>query len=107
LLLSSFLGRPCVALLDNKLGCIRILACPEYRVIGNVDDHIVGRESQVEQAMAHADHTDKKDEKNDRQNENNVKAPRPPNAFILYRKHHHTILKQKNPAIHNNQICKR
>lgn len=33
------------------------------------------------------------------------KLPRPPNAFILYRQHHHPLIKAKNPGFHNNQIC--
>lgn len=32
------------------------------------------------------------------------KVPRPPNAFILYRKHYHPILKDQNPDMHNNDI---
>ncbi len=39
-------------------------------------------------------------------NEVKTKIPRPPNAFILYRKHHHPALKNKFPQLHNNQICK-
>ena len=34
------------------------------------------------------------------------KVPRPPNAFILYRKERHPILKAENPNYHNNDICK-
>ena len=34
-----------------------------------------------------------------------AKVPRPPNAFILYRQHHHPLIKAKNPDMHNNQIC--
>lgn len=33
------------------------------------------------------------------------KVARPPNAFILYRQHHHPIVKSQNPDLHNNQIC--
>ncbi|MCJ1314364.1 hypothetical protein MMC25_008046 [Agyrium rufum] len=33
-----------------------------------------------------------------------AKVPRPPNAFILYRQHHHPLIKADNPDIHNNQI---
>ncbi|KAL8863467.1 MAG: hypothetical protein Q9178_000148 [Gyalolechia marmorata] len=32
------------------------------------------------------------------------KVARPPNAFILYRQHHHPIVKSRNPDLHNNQI---
>ncbi|KAH0534223.1 hypothetical protein FGG08_007180 [Glutinoglossum americanum] len=34
------------------------------------------------------------------------KVPRPPNAFILYRKHHHPQVKADNPGVHNNTICR-
>ncbi|KAJ9286288.1 transcriptional regulator family: HMG [Paecilomyces variotii] len=33
-----------------------------------------------------------------------VKVPRPPNAFILYRQHHHPIVKAAHPEFHNNDI---
>ena len=35
-----------------------------------------------------------------------AKVARPPNAFILYRQHHHSILKAQYPDLHNIQICK-
>lgn len=34
------------------------------------------------------------------------KVARPPNAFILYRKHFHKIFKYADPNMHNNEICK-
>ena len=34
------------------------------------------------------------------------KVPRPPNAFILYRQHHHPLVKRASPHLHNNEICK-
>jgi hypothetical protein len=34
------------------------------------------------------------------------KIPRPPNAFILYRKFHHPSVVAQNPGIHNNVVCK-
>lgn len=35
-----------------------------------------------------------------------AKLPRPPNSFILYRQHHHPLLKETQPNLHNNEICK-
>lgn len=35
-----------------------------------------------------------------------IKIPRPPNAFILYRKDKHNEVKAQNPNLHNNEICK-
>lgn len=34
------------------------------------------------------------------------KIPRPPNAYILYRKERHHLVKSANPSITNNEICK-
>ena len=34
-----------------------------------------------------------------------AKVPRPPNAFILYRQHHHPLIAAENPGMHNTQIC--
>lgn len=34
------------------------------------------------------------------------KVSRPANAFILYRKHHHSDIVARNPGLHNNEICK-
>jgi hypothetical protein len=36
-----------------------------------------------------------------------TKIPRPPNAYILYRKERHNTVKDANPGITNNEICKR
>ena len=35
-----------------------------------------------------------------------VKTPRPPNAFILYRQHHHESMKAKYPEYRNTDLCK-
>jgi hypothetical protein len=34
------------------------------------------------------------------------KVPRPPNAFIIYRKDWHSTVVGANPGVHNNAICK-
>ena len=34
-----------------------------------------------------------------------TKIARPPNAFILYRQHHHPVLRARFPHLHNCQIC--
>ncbi|KAH8884268.1 mating-type protein Mat a-1, partial [Thozetella sp. PMI_491] len=33
-----------------------------------------------------------------------IRIRRPPNAYILYRKDHHELVKKAFPGIHNNQI---
>jgi len=34
------------------------------------------------------------------------RVPRPPNAFILFRQHHHPALKTDHPDLSNSAICK-
>jgi hypothetical protein len=34
------------------------------------------------------------------------KIPRPPNAFIIFRKYHHSSVVGENPGVHNNVTCK-
>ncbi len=45
--------------------------------------------------------TSDKDEKIDQKD----KIPRPPNAFIIFRKYHHARIVRENPGVHNNVIC--
>lgn len=40
------------------------------------------------------------------QNAGGNKIPRPPNAWIMYRKHFHTAFVNNHPELTNNQICK-
>jgi HMG (high mobility group) box. len=35
-----------------------------------------------------------------------AKIPRPPNAYILYRRDKHNQVKAEHPGLHNNEICK-
>lgn len=35
-----------------------------------------------------------------------TKIPRPPNAYILYRRDRHTLVKQQEPHLSNNEVCK-
>jgi CelD/BcsL family acetyltransferase involved in cellulose biosynthesis len=40
------------------------------------------------------------------QNAGRNKVPRPPNAWIMYRQHHHASFVASHPELTNNQICK-
>jgi len=40
------------------------------------------------------------------QNAGRNKIPRPPNAWIMFRKHFHTAFVNNHPDLTNNQICK-
>ncbi|KAK3396116.1 putative mat-a protein [Sordaria brevicollis] len=39
-----------------------------------------------------------------KEQEKKVKIPRPPNAYILYRKDHHREIRDRNPGLHNNEV---
>jgi len=40
------------------------------------------------------------------QNAGRNKIPRPPNAWIMFRKHFHNAVAEQHPELTNNQICK-
>lgn len=103
--LRTFLGRPCVAFVDESLGCVRVLARPEFNGLGSATDNLVLAQTSTERQFELTDCTARSPEKMDKKTEKRNKVPRPPNAFILYRKHYHSILKEQDPNMHNNDIC--
>lgn len=102
---SAFLGHPCVAFVDDFLGCVRILARPEFKGLRSAIDNIIIPNMSSEEPTTMDIGQTKCFEEIDSKVEKRVKVPRPPNAFILYRKHYHAIFKARNPSMHNNEIC--
>ncbi|EED11557.1 mating type protein MAT1-2-1 [Talaromyces stipitatus ATCC 10500] len=102
--LTNFLSRPCTAFADNALGCVRILASPEFKGLGPATDNMVLPRVSAEGGFSLDVCSIKSLQKADKKVEKRLKIPRPPNAFILYRKHYHAILKEQNPDMHNNEI---
>lgn len=103
--LSTYLGCPCVAFVDDSLGCVRILARPEFKGSGSVTDNTMqSRSSATGHFALNNDSPVECPENMDKKIRKREKAPRPPNAFILYRKHYHSIIKKEDPNLHNNDI---
>lgn len=94
-----------MAFVDESLGCVRILARPEFKGLGSATDNMAVAQMSTEGYFTLNGRSVRSPEKMDKKVEKRPKVPRPPNAFILYRKHYHTILKQQNPDMHNNEIC--
>lgn len=94
-----------MAFVDESLGCVRILARPEFNGLGSATDNMALAQTSTERQFVLGDCTVGSPEKMDKKTEKRNKVPRPPNAFILYRKHYHTILKEQDPSMHNNEIC--
>lgn len=94
-----------MAFVDESMGCVRILARPEFKGLGSTTDNTMMTQTATGRHFVLSDRSVRSPEKMDKKNEKRNKVPRPPNAFILYRKHYHTILKGQDPSMHNNDIC--
>ena len=88
---SRLMGAPTIAFADREANAFRIMRVPALRAhdTPSPKQGSAGKESSFYKAKA----LPKK-----------PKIPRPPNAFILYRKEYHPILKAANPSYHNNDI---
>ncbi len=97
---SNYLNHAAVAFVDKQIGFLRIMPKPSFLASDAAAPlQPVQPGAPVKVAtLALADHDKGKAAMKE-------KVPRPPNAFILYRQHHHPILKKANPALHNNDIC--
>jgi hypothetical protein len=94
---SNLLNLPTVAFVDNKIGYLRIMPQPSY-VAGATAPMLPIPDAKVMTATTNTRIQNKAGLKEE-------KVPRPPNAFILYRQHHHDMVKNANPELHNNDIC--
>jgi hypothetical protein len=94
-----------VAFVDESLGCVRILARPDFKGLGSATDNMVLAQTSTGGHILLNDRSARAPEKMDKKTEKRPKVPRPANAFILYRKHYHSILKGQDPNMHNNDIC--
>ncbi|EQL36520.1 HMG domain-containing protein, variant 4 [Blastomyces dermatitidis ER-3] len=98
--LSALLSTPVVAFKDDVNSVYRIMPTPVLD--GAVD-------SAVAQVMPMiATNSDQNASPSPKANKaaqgKPEKIPRPPNAFILYRQHHHPLVKASHPGFHNNEI---
>jgi hypothetical protein len=93
---SALLGAPVVAFIDESINALRVMRTPAFSgTTISVASHegmagikSVGAPTKPRAASAKP-----------------PKIPRPPNAFILYRQHHHPKVKEAYPDLSNNEIC--
>ncbi|RDW86143.1 HMG-box domain-containing protein [Aspergillus mulundensis] len=93
--LSAILRGPVVCFVDESINALRVLRTPAFSGSSiSVASHARGLDSRAGEAPARPKPTSMK----------SAKVPRPPNAFILYRQHHHPRVKESYPDLTNNQI---
>ncbi|KAI1926311.1 hypothetical protein LOZ65_002542 [Ophidiomyces ophidiicola] len=99
--LSAMLNVPVVAFEDHANNIYRIMPTPA------LDGAIESTVAQLLPMMAAGEYgIQNLGERSSKQNvqPKSAKVPRPPNAFILYRQHHHPLIKAAHPEYHNNDI---
>ncbi|KKK24882.1 hypothetical protein ARAM_000112 [Aspergillus rambellii] len=93
--LCVLLGAPVVAFVDESINVLRIMRTPVFSgssISIASHDRMFGNKSNEASSKVRAAST------------KSTKIPRPPNAFILYRQHHHPRVKEAYPDLSNNQI---
>lgn len=94
---SALLGAPVVSFIDESINVLRVLRTPAFSGSSiSVASH----------ARAFGSHSSGISAKSRPNSLKPTKIPRPPNAFILYRQHHHPKVKETYPDLSNNEICK-
>ncbi|PLB51676.1 mating-type HMG-box protein MAT1-2 [Aspergillus steynii IBT 23096] len=98
--LGALIGAPVVAFVDESINALRVMRTPAFSGTAiSVACH--DRTLRFEhEAIASATNVQGKTGIPAKP----AKVPRPPNAFILYRQHHHPKVKEAYPAFSNNEI---
>ncbi|QMW46084.1 hypothetical protein G4B11_009539 [Aspergillus flavus] len=97
--LGALIGAPVVAFVDETINALRVMRTPAFS--GSVvsvasHDRISNLEKEITEASGRTHGKSALPTKS--------KVPRPPNAFILYRQHHHPRIKEAYPDFTNNEI---
>ncbi|KAL4805463.1 hypothetical protein BDV18DRAFT_140950 [Aspergillus unguis] len=93
--LSALLGTPVVSFVDESINALRVLRTPTFSGSSiSVASH----------ARAFGSNSSELPAKSKPASMKPTKIPRPPNAFILYRQHHHPRVKETYPDLSNNEI---
>ena len=95
--ISALIGASVVAFADESINAVRVMRTPAF---SGTAISVASHEVPCESITAHM----KKHERSS-VTVKAAKVPRPPNAFILYRQHHHPKLKEAHPNLSNNEIC--
>ncbi|KAL4799418.1 hypothetical protein BDV19DRAFT_355089 [Aspergillus venezuelensis] len=92
--LSALLGTPVVSFVDESINALRVLRTPAFSGSSiSVASHAKAFGSKSGEVPVKS-----------RPSMKPTKIPRPPNAFILYRQHHHPRVKEAYPDLSNNEI---
>ena len=99
---SALIGAPVVAFVDETINALRVMRTPAFS--GSVvsvasHDRIPNLEREINEVSGRTHGKAALPAKS-------IKVPRPPNAFILYRQHHHPRIKEAYPEFTNNEICR-
>ncbi|EEH50039.1 uncharacterized protein PADG_06118 [Paracoccidioides brasiliensis Pb18] len=97
--LSMLLSTPVVSFKDNVNGVYRIMPTP---ALDGVVDAAVAQIMPM--IVTNNDRSARSPKARKMIRGKPEKIPRPSNAFILYRRHHHPLVKASNPDFHNNDI---
>ncbi|PYH33084.1 HMG-box domain-containing protein [Aspergillus neoniger CBS 115656] len=94
--LGALIGASVVAFADESINAVRVMRTPAF---SGTAISVASHEVSCESITAHM-------KKHERPSVTvkAAKVPRPPNAFILYRQHHHPKLKEAHPNLSNNEI---
>ncbi|KAE8403848.1 mating type protein MAT1-2-1 [Aspergillus pseudonomiae] len=98
--LGALIGAPVVAFVDETINALRVMRTPAFS--GSVvsvasHDRISNLEREITETSGRTHGKSALPAKF-------IKVPRPPNAFILYRQHHHPRIKEAYPDFTNNEI---
>ncbi|KAE8321092.1 hypothetical protein BDV39DRAFT_197896 [Aspergillus sergii] len=98
--LGALIGAPVVAFVDETINALRVMRTPAFS--GSVvsvasHDRISNLEKEIAESSGRTHGKSALPTKS-------IKVPRPPNAFILYRQHHHPRIKEAYPDFTNNEI---
>ncbi|KAI9795489.1 MAG: hypothetical protein M1833_007019 [Piccolia ochrophora] len=103
---SALIGGSCVVFLDKNINAIRLAPPQAARTPMSISSSVPSTpstqsvSSPVGEDLTFSPTVGSLGEISSKKN----RIPRPPNAFILYRKHHHPLLKENDPSMHNNEI---
>ncbi|KAI9928002.1 hypothetical protein ASPWEDRAFT_184745 [Aspergillus wentii DTO 134E9] len=99
--LCALIGAPVVAFVDESINALRVMRTPAFSgsAVSVASQGIVGSNMRSKAATGSV-----KSHGKPARPTKSEKVPRPPNAFILYRQHHHPLIKAAYPDLQNNNI---
>lgn len=103
--ISALLNAPVVGFVDDALNAFRIMRSPSFPASSGPASAFIATPAVADANIGDGTTTLTKGAKKAASDAKSEKVPRPPNAFILYRQHHHPLIKKEHPEYHNNDIC--